>query len=523
MRLKKTAAVLTAVCVAFGAVGALAEEVVNYDDQIMLISEDAENYNGPIDFVETTEYAKRNVIGDFVSYADGQLTIKTETDYIINVSEETLVINADAEIISLEDVKEGAIISAVVSLMETRSIPAQTNGFVVIVAENEDQISKMPIYMETTDVVTTSIDDASFLSADGTYKVTLHSEIELVPFRTKNIVKAADIKNGAKLLVYSDIMTMSLPAQVNPYKVVVLSQGEEVHDDPTEEILVEPVEAEYDKRTVTGEFVEYLDGQISIKGETEFVINTNEDTIVIDENASVISFEDIKEGSFITATVSKMQTFSRIPQSYGYIVVVSSNADAKIPMYMEATDVTSTSIDEASFLSVDEEFEVSIGKETEVTPFRTKNILKAADIKDGAKLLVYSDIMTMSIPALVNPYKVVVLSSGEEVGNPYHMAVNGNNVLGEVIEKDGSKLLPIRVVCEAMGMNVDWHEETNSVTISNDKISVDLTLDINSYNGMELSAAPELINDKTYVPMNFFDEILNAHFSNCNFCIDINY
>ena len=521
MKTKKILAVLTASCVALGAMGVMAEEVANYDDQIMLISEETESVD--VDIEKSTEYDKKTVIGEFVSFADGQLTIKAETEYVVNVSEETLLINANAEIISAENIKEGALVSAVVSLRETRSIPAQSSGYVVIVAEDEEQASKMPIYMEAEEVATKSLDEATFLSADGTYNVTISGETEVTPFRTRNIVKAADIKDGAKLLVYSDIMTMSLPALVNPYKVVVLDAGVEVEEN-IEETVEENIEAvaEYDKRVVTGKFSEYADNQISINGESEFVININEDTLVIDENANVISVDEIKEGAFITATVSKMQTFSRIPQSYGYVVIVTETEDAKIPMYMEVTNVESTSIDEATFVSADEEYEVAISAETEVTPFRTRNILKAVDIKNGAKVLVYSDIMTMSIPALVNPYKVVVLSNEEVVPN-YEMSVNGEDISGEVIDKDGVKMLPLRAVCESMGMLVDWHEETNSVTVSDKNISAHLTLDVNSYNGVELAVAPELINDKTYVPMSFFNEILNAEFDNSNFEINLTY
>ena len=517
MKSKKILAVLTASCVALGAMGVMAEEVANYDDQIMLISEESENVD--VEIEKTTEYDKKNVIGEFVSYADGQLTIKAETEYVVNVSDETIVINADAVTIPVENIKEGALVSAVVSKNETKSMIPQSNGFVVIVAEDEEQALKMPIYMESKEVETKSVDEATFLSADETYNVTISNETEVVPFRTRNIVKAADIKNGAKVLVYSEIMTMSIPALVNPYKVVVLDTGAEI-----EETVEENIEAtvEYDKRVVKGKFSEYADNQINIEGESEFVININEDTLIIDENANVLSADETKEGAFVTATVSKMQTFSRIPQSYGYVVIISETEDAKVPMYMEVTNAQSASIDEATFLSADEEFEVAISAETEVTPFRTKNILKAVDIKNGAKVLVYSDVMTMSIPALVNPYKVIVLSNEEVVPN-YEMSVNGEDILGEVIDKDGVKMLPLRAVCETMGMIVDWHEETNSVTVSDKNISAHLTLDINSYNGVELAVAPELINDKTYVPMSFFAEILNAEFDNSNFEINLTY
>ena len=62
--------------------------------------------------------------------------------------------------------------------------------------------------------------------------------------------------------------------------------------------------------------------------------------------------------------------------------------------------------------SLDGNFEVSY-EESEVAMYRTKNIVKAEELTKGSKIFVYADLMTMSIPALVNPSKIVIMSFAE--------------------------------------------------------------------------------------------------------------
>lgn len=78
---------------------------------------------------------------------------------------------------------------------------------------------------------------------------------------------------------------------------------------------------------------------------------------------------------------------------------------------------------------------------------------------------------------------------------------------------DGAVMLPLRDVLESLGYKVTWNGELQSIEISKGTQWTSIKLDNNSYfkNKMapqKLSAAPSLIDGSTYVPMEFFVEML---------------
>jgi hypothetical protein len=92
---------------------------------------------------------------------------------------------------------------------------------------------------------------------------------------------------------------------------------------------------------------------------------------------------------------------------------------------------------------------------------------------------------------------------------------------------DGVLMLPLRELAEAAGFEVTWNDETKQIELANGARWTSVELSKNAYfkNKMaprELSKAPTLIGDKTYVPAEFFTQILslglqtkegNIHFS----------
>ena len=81
-----------------------------------------------------------------------------------------------------------------------------------------------------------------------------------------------------------------------------------------------------------------------------------------------------------------------------------------------------------------------------------------------------------------------------------------------VIE-NGRTLAPVRAVAEALGAEVAWDSQTREITISKDDIFVRMAVGENvAYvNGtrIQLDAAPQIINDRTLVPVRFIAESFN--------------
>lgn len=84
--------------------------------------------------------------------------------------------------------------------------------------------------------------------------------------------------------------------------------------------------------------------------------------------------------------------------------------------------------------------------------------------------------------------------------------VNGNVISdADAIIKNGTTLVPLRIISDELGAIVKWNSVSKSVEITKGNISIKLTIDnkIMEINGVktELINPPEIINSLTYVPL----------------------
>ena len=87
----------------------------------------------------------------------------------------------------------------------------------------------------------------------------------------------------------------------------------------------------------------------------------------------------------------------------------------------------------------------------------------------------------------------------------------------------GVRMLPLRRIAEHFDYVVSWDSETLEISLrrinGNGNGYITLTLNLNSYRRINdltartLEAAPEIIGGATYVPISFFDLILDIHYS----------
>lgn len=182
------------------------------------------------------EYSEESVtLRGTLAVEDGVLLLTNEDGVTYELKDcETVVFAGDNDGAVLAEALEnldGKYAEAVVSPVMTRSIPAQTNAYYILAEEN----GKMAKFFE---IGETGLEDGNItaLSADGEYKIALEPMANVTPYLTKNIMKAQDLKKGDKLLVYSDIATMSIPALLQAEKVVYLTGAEEFVPDSEAEI-----------------------------------------------------------------------------------------------------------------------------------------------------------------------------------------------------------------------------------------------------------------------------------------------
>lgn len=194
------------------------------------------------------------------------------------------------------------------------------------------------------------------------------------------------------------IMAIAMLGGVSAYAQTIADNADV--DLTAEELIDVSIEPELflDKVVTEGVVKSISDEQIEIEG---LVLNIDENTLVA--NTELIPVQ-VKEGDLITAVVSTMTTRSLPPQSYAYYIIARENAETLAPIYMSVDKV-----EDGFIYSQDGNYEVSF-ENAEVGMYRTKNIVKAEELTKGSDIFVYADIMTMSIPALVNPTKIVIMN-----------------------------------------------------------------------------------------------------------------
>ncbi|QHI72912.1 copper amine oxidase N-terminal domain-containing protein [Aminipila terrae] len=88
------------------------------------------------------------------------------------------------------------------------------------------------------------------------------------------------------------------------------------------------------------------------------------------------------------------------------------------------------------------------------------------------------------------------------------------NFLSDPIIKNGTTLVPMRQIFEALGAKVEWVPESKQVKANLNSTTIILTIGSNtaqvSGSNVKLSACPEIINGNTYVPPRFIAESLGA-------------
>ncbi len=101
--------------------------------------------------------------------------------------------------------------------------------------------------------------------------------------------------------------------------------------------------------------------------------------------------------------------------------------------------------------------------------------------------------------------------------NDVTASVFGEEVKNDVAPKivNSRTMLPIRFVAEALGAKVSWDESLKLVKIERDDVVIELTVDSNTayINGaaVELDSPAFIENSRTYCPVRFVSEALNAN------------
>lgn len=137
-----------------------------------------------------------------------------------NISEQTVVIDNESAIAdNLASIKKGDKIAVYASPISTFSIPPQSSAYVVLTNIKEKSPAKL---VKVQDVIQTEDGSIKISDTDNQYIVSVTQDTSLLPYRTRQFVTMDSIQKEDYILFWSEIMTLSLPAQTTANCVVLL-------------------------------------------------------------------------------------------------------------------------------------------------------------------------------------------------------------------------------------------------------------------------------------------------------------
>lgn len=154
--------------------------------------------------------------GKILEVKDNMVVVKGERGIVAALlDDETYLLNGkNGKAKKLSSFKVGKEVTVYHSPKMTRSIPAQTQAYAIILGDNDVKQGKFFVVDQVTP------------SENGEYVSVMDSSHSLIATVDKKAYRHySQIKAGDKLLVWYDMMTMSLPARTNAQKVVVLPQN----------------------------------------------------------------------------------------------------------------------------------------------------------------------------------------------------------------------------------------------------------------------------------------------------------
>ncbi len=345
-----------------------------------------------------------------------------------------------------------------------------------------------------------------------------------------------------KILTVGLTATMGLTVAVNAAPIENLPS---VTKEATQDIILEltTVDEEMVFSSISGKVksIKDTDGKQEIQLEAD---NGKTCTILLDSNTFITDSEnaiqtsDIKEKDLI-----KVYYINNLNKEENKDITAS----VLVKTIKDNPNSVFVGIFDETFLSLDKSLIINVSDET---PIFDKEGNKFEGEITNKVLVVYSKIQTMSIPPQTPPEKIVVLEdmktqldtnkpsepmeeekplptpSRPEIEYDFNkisnakLLVNNKAIENESAYVDENKIVmvPLRPIAEALGFDVKWDSATRQIRLGT---GIVMTIDENSYTigkmvPMKLDSAPVLRNGKTYVPIKFFEEVIETNLEYTN-------
>ncbi|WP_313340164.1 copper amine oxidase N-terminal domain-containing protein [Sedimentibacter sp.] len=228
--------------------------------------------------------------------------------------------------------------------------------------------------------------------------------------------------------------------------------------------------------------------------------------IIITKDTYTINIDKLAVGESLTAFYDSQKPMILIyPPQISAEVAIVGEIDLNIKVDLFNDDL----------ISADNFLKLNVSEETEIV---SEDENRFEGELYNRKLVVLYGVSTKSIPAQTNPTKIIVLDEDEPaiIEDVAVMEVVVNRKILEGVKPvqndDGVIMLPVRAVSEELGYEVGWIQESQKVTVG-ELLSFEIGRDsytMDDTTGIQLYAAPILVDGITCVPLSFFSEFLNT-------------
>ena len=265
----------------------------------------------------------------------------------------------------------------------------------------------------------------------------------------------------------------------------------------------------------------------------KIIVHVSDKTFVLNAQDGLPMDLDKRINDHVAVYYGPMTTMSIPAQSPAICILGNIAADGKFPNYAKVEAVTKGK-DGSIVVTTDGGSRlVTLGKEMPITPHLTKNIVTIEDVQVGSELLLWYDVMALSMPAQANADKAIILRqpvvNADDENNEAvtentlsvaleacKITVNQKELAGQKPYKNanGDVMVPVRAVAEALGYEVVWMKGSDNVIVKQGAKSATFTLGNNNYGAnkmlVKLNSAPQVKNCTTYVPADFFAQALDV-------------
>ncbi|WP_455792652.1 cold-shock protein [Clostridium butyricum] len=147
----------------------------------------------------------------------------------------------------------------------------------------------------------------------------------------------------------------------------------------------------------------------------DVILNINEDTIIVDAaTGTPVLKENIKLDENIYVYAGRAMTLSLPPITNAKVIIVNIPQDFAVPSYVKVDSVKKNDNGTTTIVTEGGNKEITFNNETNVFPYKTRNIVTVDDIKAGSKLLIWEEfnangVQTLELPVRAKASKCMIM------------------------------------------------------------------------------------------------------------------